>query len=204
MKKCLMLISVFLLSLPLAMAQGRGGGGGGGGQGGGQGSGGNAQGQGQNQSGRPGGMQTGSESVQRLRARVHATDQQGDQIQSCSKAADKIRKQARDMAKTGARFKGDKARKQLAQVKERVQNMERENARLIQGLDPAQQQAWLNQLRNTERLQEQVRLRIQHMERALNEPNPDANMFGEQAREMEQVMSEWREQYRGMASDIQR
>jgi len=96
LKKSLIVFPIFLLLLSTAFPQGKGGGGGGQGQGQGMGQGqGQGMGQGQGQ-GQGGGQAT---NAQMEHKRIKATEQQRDQIRSCDKLADDIRKQTRKMAK---------------------------------------------------------------------------------------------------------
>lgn len=99
LKKSLIVFPVFLLLQSTAFPQGKGGGGGKGqGQGQGQGQGmGQGQGVGQGQGqGQGGGQAT---NAQMEHKRIKATKQQRDQIRSCDRLADNIRKQTRKMAK---------------------------------------------------------------------------------------------------------
>ncbi len=196
LRKYLILFSIFLLSLSVAFSQGRGGR-----QGQGQAQGkspgpGFGQGQGQGQTG----AQAGN--TQREQKRIHATKQQRDQIRTCDRAADSIRKQARSMAKnTGKKYSAAEANQQRNQIRDQIRTMDQEHERLMNGLDATQQQAWQGQIREMNQLRQQLNLRQQQMDTELGSPNPDANRVAEHAREIEQTMNSLRAQYHALASE---
>ena len=196
LKKSLILFPIFLLSLSMAFPQGRGGRQS---QGQGQGQGpGVGQGQGQG----PAGAQVGN--TQREQKRIHATKQQRDQIRTCDRAADSIRKQARTMAKnTGKKYSAAEANQQRNQIRDQIRTMDQEHERLMNGLDATQQQAWQEQIREMNQLRQQLNLRQQQMDSELRSPNPDANRVADHAREIEQTMNSLRTQYRGLSSQVE-
>ncbi len=188
-KRLLIMFSLILLVLPAAFSQRRGGGQG-------QGSG-RSQGQGQVQQG----AQNGS--MQMERRRIHTTTQQRNQIRTCDKRADGIRKQARKMAQTsGNKFNANDAIRQQSQIHDQSRTMEQEHDRLISGLDAAQQQAWQEQIRNMTQLRQQLNLQQQQMEAELK-GNPDARQVAERAQEMERTMSRLRNQYAILSSQLE-
>ncbi len=202
LKKTLILFPIVLLALSLAFPQGRGGRQGqgqgpGSGQGPGPGSGqglGTGQEQGQSQSGSKAG------SGQMEQQRIKATTQQRDQMRTCDKLADNIRKQARKMSQTSTgSFNADQAVRQQNQIRDQVRTMEQEHERLMNGLDPTQQQAWQEQIRNMDQLRQRANSQLQQMEGELK-GNPDAKRVTERARELEQTMNNWRNQYRVLSS----
>ena len=185
MKKATVLISIFLLAATVGFAQGRGGRQGQRGQG--QGS---MQGQRQGQQQSQGGMQTGRGDIDQKR--INATKQQRDQINTCSKQADDIRKQARKMAQTSEKkFNANEARQQSNQIRNQTKAMEQEHERLINSLDANQRNAWQEHVQNMNHSHQKVRSQLQRLESELNGPNPDAARVAERAREMEQTMKEW-------------
>ncbi len=196
-KKSLILFSLLLLSLPAAFPQGRGGGKG-------QGSG-RGQGQGQQMGGNQGqgqpGMQGGNSQMDRKR--IHATQQQRDQIRGCDRLADGIRKQARKMAQTsGNKFNADVANQQQSQIREQLRSMEQEHERLMNGLDAAQQQAWQEQIRNMNQSRQKLNLQQQQMDDELK-GNRDPARIAARAKEMERTMETWRNQYRVLSSQAE-
>jgi len=188
-KKSLILFSLFLVTAFNLLAQGRGGAQGRSG----------AQGQ---QAGRdqPAGRQSkpqerGAGNQQHARA----STRQRDQIRTCDQQADKIRKQMRKMAQTPSqKFNADQARQQWNQLQQQIRAMEQEHERLMNGLDANQQQAWQEEIRNMNRLREQLRTAMQQMNSELGSSNPDPAGVAERAREMEQFMQEWRKQYHAL------
>ncbi len=191
-----LIIPVVILStaLPYAWSQGKGG------------QGGRSQ-----QSGQPQGQQrgpSGSErsygTIERERDRVLVSHQQRDQLRTCDRSADAVRDQARQMGKygQGAGFNADKARQDRDRLQEQVRTMQQEHERLMQGLNPGQQQALESHVRNLNRLQERLNTRMENLNGELGKADPDAKRVAEQAREMERVSKEWREQYRSIQERI--
>jgi hypothetical protein len=203
LKKFWIVFPIFLLLLPAAFPQGKGGGGGGGrsqgqdqrqGQGQSQGQ---VMGQGQGQAG----TQAGGGQMEQKR--IKATKQQQDQIGSCDKLADDIRKQARKMAKDSANnLNSGQINQQQVHIRNQIRTMEQEHERLINGLDGTQQQAWQEQIRNMNQLRQQLNLQQQQMDNELK-ANPDAKRVAERAREMERTMNEWRKQYGVLSSQAE-
>ena len=189
-------IAFLCAALPLALPQGKGGQ-----RGGGQSSG---QGQGQGQQGRPGGSDRGSGSTDGERDRIHVSQQQRDQVKSCDGSADAVRKQAGKMGKSGqgGGFNAGKARQDRDRLQEQVRAMQQEHQRLMQGLNPGQQQALESDVRDMNRLQERLNTHMENMNGELRKDAPDAKRVAEQAREMERVSKEWREQYRAVQSRL--
>jgi hypothetical protein len=207
LKNILILMSIFLLLASTALPQGRGGQGQGKGQGMGSGQGqgmGGGQGQGIGQGAGQGQGSAQSGDMQRDQKRVRATTQQRDQIRECDKLADGVRKQARAMSQSGGKkFNAENAKKQNSQIREQVRTMEQEHERLMNGLDSSQQQAWQEQIRNMNQSRQQMNTRLQQMAQDLGSPDPDPKRVSENAREMENAMNKWRDQYRILASQAE-
>lgn len=204
-KKSLMALPIILLLLPTAFPQGKGGGkGGGGGQSQGQGQG-RVQGQGQGQvmgqgQGQGGGQATNAQIEHK---RIKATKQQRDQIRSCDKLADEVRKQARKMSKdSGKMLNQGQLTQQQAHMRNQIRQMEQEHERLMNGMDANQQQAWQEQIRNMNQLRQQLNLQQQQMEDEAK-GNPDAKRIAEHARAMERTMNEWRKHYGVLSSQAE-
>ncbi len=186
LKRSLIVFPFFLLLLSIAFPQGRGGGGQGQGQSKGQG-----QASGQRQ-GQGGGQATNAPMEHK---RIKATRQQRDQIRSCDRLADDIRKQARKMAKdSGKNLSSGQTNQQQVHIRNQIRKMEQEHERLNNGLDASQQQTWQEQIRNMNQLRQQLNLHQQQLDDELK-GNPDAKRVAERAREMEQTMNDWRKQY---------
>jgi len=197
LKKSLVLFPIFLLLLSTAFPQGKGGSRG---QGQGQ-----SQGQGRAMSQGQGQGQSSSQgaNTQMERKRVKATEQQRSQIRACDKLADDIRKQARNMASdSGKKLNYGQLNQQQVHIRNQIRQMEQEHERLMKDLDANQQQAWQEQIRNMDRLRQQLNLSQQQMDDELK-GNPDAKRVAERAREMERTMNEWRKQYGVLSSQAE-
>jgi chromosome segregation ATPase len=195
MKRKLVLWIAFLAAaVPLALAQGRGG----------QGGKGQNSGYGQGQQRRSEGSESGAGNTDRQHDRVHASQQQQDQVKACDRAAVAVRDQARQMGKYGqnAGFNADKAHQDRDQLQERVRAMQQEHERLMQGLNQRQQQALESHVRNMTRLQEQLNARMQDLNAELDKANPDLKPVTTHAREVERVSEEWRNQYDSIRSRL--
>lgn len=193
-------LAAFVLAVPLVSAQGKGGGGQGRPQGEGQGQG---QGQAQGQQGQQGrGSEMGKGTMQR--DRIRATDQQRDQIRTCDQSMDRVRTRARDMAQAsaGKNFNADQARQQRNQLRNEVQTMEQEHARLMQGMSGEQREAFQSQIRSMEQNRERIHTRLQEMEQELAGAGPNGNRVAEQARAVEREMKEWQKANRKMATEM--
>lgn len=199
-RKSLVFLAAFVLAVPLACAQGKGGGGQGRPQGQGQGQG---QGQAQGQQGQQGrGSEMGKGTMQR--DRIRATNQQRNQIKTCDQSMDRVRTRARDMAQAagGKNFNADQARQQRSQLRNEVQTMEQEHARLIQDLSAEQREAFQDQIRSMDQNRERIHTRLQEMEQELAGAGPNGKRVAEQARAIEREMKEWQKTNRKMASDM--
>jgi len=188
------LIVILVLSVFAAFPQGRGGGGQGGRQGGGQSQGGQGGGQ---QQGGMGGMQTGAGQGQMDRDRTRLNTQQRDQARACDQLADGIRKQARTMAKNSGGKNVTQAQlvKQRDQLREQVRAMEQEHERLMNGIDPAQQQQWREQILNMNQHRQQINNQLQQLGSDIDSADPNLERVAERAREMERIMKRWRDGY---------
>jgi hypothetical protein len=194
LKKSLIVFPIFLLVLSAAFPQGKGGGGKGQGQGQGMGQG---QGQGQGQ----GGQQ--AMNAQMEQKRIKTTTQQREQIRSCDKLADDIRKQTRKMAKdSGKNLNTGQLNQQQVHVRNQIRKMEQEHAQLMNGLDANQRQAWQEQIRSMSQLHQQLNLQQQQLDDELK-GNPDAKRVAERAQQMERTMNEWRKQYGVLSSQAE-
>ena len=133
--------------------------------------------------------------------RNQTTQQQRDQIRSCNKLADGIRKQARKMAQaSGSKFQVGEANKQQIQIQNQFQTMEQEHEQLMNGLNITQNQAWHEQIKNMNQFRQQLNLQLQQMNTELSLTNPDSKRITERAREIEQIMNNWRKEYNTLSS----
>jgi hypothetical protein len=181
-KKVLCLISALLLSLP-AFAQGRGG------------SQGRQQGRRQNQET----VQAGA--GQRDRDQTRLTTQQRDQLRTCDRLADGIRKQARTMGKSaGSNAPAGQLSGQRDQIRNKIREMEQEHNRLINGIDPTQQQRWQERIRNMTQLQQQLQAGLKQLDEDVDSGTPDPKRINERTREIEQTMKQWQKHYGALSS----
>ncbi len=151
-----------------------------------------SQGQGQR------GFQAGS--VQMERKRIQATTQQREQMRTCDRLANNIRRQARKMAQpTGGKFNANEAGKQQGQIRDQVRALEQEHERLIDSFDATQKRDWQKQIKNINELRKQLNSQLQQMDAELK-AGPDAGRVAEHARDVERTMDQWRMQYRLFAS----
>jgi len=197
-------VVVLLAASPVLYAQ-RGGGGGGQ-----RGGGGGMQGQrpttvGQPQGGQQGqgqGQQQGTRDQQRQR--IHATDQQRGQYNTCTQSAVRVRTQARDMAKAakGGGVNNEQFRQEHAQLRNEIQTMQQEHDRFAQGLSEDQRASLQDRIRKMDQARDRVHTQSQQMDQEMTQANPDAKRIATQAREMEKAMKEWQKQYRGLGSEI--
>jgi uncharacterized membrane protein YccC len=207
LKKSLIVFPMVLFLSSTAFPQGKGGGMGGS-RGQGQGQGGQTTGQGQGQGSQTTGQGQGQSSgqsgnTQMDRIRVKSTTQQRDQIQSCEKQADAVRKQARTMAEgAGKKLNAGQLNQQQSHIQNQIKQMEQDHQRLMSGLDATQKQAWQDQIKNMDRLHQQLNTQQQQMDGELK-GNPDAKRVADQAREMERTMNEWQKQYSVLASQAE-
>jgi chromosome segregation ATPase len=157
---------------------------------------------GRGQSGKQG--QQGQQGGTQDRKRIQATDQQRDQLRTCTSSADRIRQQAREMANTasGAGFKVDQARQQRDQLREQIQTMQQEHERLVQGLSQEQKAQLQERIRVMDQQHARVRNQLQAMDQEFGQAQPNGKRISQQARETERAMNEWQKQYRNMSSEM--
>ncbi len=189
LKRVLIMFPILLLVFSTAFPQGRGGR-----QGRQQ-----AQRQSQSQGGVWGTDQTRVGQMEQKR--IHTTQQQRNQIHSCNKLADGIQKQARKMAQmSGNQFNADEANQQQSQIQNQFRMMEQEHEQLMNGLNPTQNQAWKEQIRNMNQFRQQLNLQLQQMNNELSSANPDSKQIKERAKELEKIMNNWRKEYSTISS----
>jgi predicted nucleic acid-binding Zn-ribbon protein len=187
MKKFTIFFSLFILTAAAAYPFGRGGGAGRGGNGG------NGR-NGNFQQGQQGGNQNGGGETNRYQKRINS--QQRKQLGECSGIADGIRTQARTMSRNGGKnFNTDNARQQFSRIRERLQTMDKQHSRLMQGLSAEQQQAFQKNIREMNRLQLQLNNQLREMDSELAPANPDAKKVTDRARKIERTMNDWKKQY---------
>ncbi|HWQ03297.1 MAG TPA: hypothetical protein VNL38_02350, partial [Candidatus Nitrosotenuis sp.] len=139
------------------------------------------------------------------RQRIRATDQQREQFRTCDQAMDRVRQQARDMARTsgGAQFNAGEARQQRDRLREHFQLMQQEHERLMLGLNAEQRQSQEARHRNMEQIRERIQARLQEMDRELAAENPNGKQIAEQARNIEREMAQLQKHHRAMKADLE-
>jgi hypothetical protein len=173
---------LLLLTLPV-FAQGRGG------------SQGRQQSHGQNQ----GSVQAGV--GQRDRNQVHLSTQQQDQLRTCDRLADGIRKQARAMSKAaGGNSSVGPLSGQRDQIRNKVREMDQEHNRLMSGIEPDQQRRWQAQIKNMTQLRQQLQTQLQRLDDDVDSAPPDPKRITARTREIERTMSQWQKQYSILSS----
>jgi hypothetical protein len=189
-RKAFVLIATLLSATVIAFPQGRGGGQGGGNQ--------QRSMQGGAQSGH-GGMQTGTGQGQMDRDRIRLNNQQRDQIRTCDRLADGVRKQARTMAKSSGN-KADKGQllQERDQLRDQVRAMEQEHVRLMNNMDPTQQRQWQERLNAMNQYRDQVHNQLQQIDDTFQSADPDFKGAAKRAREMERIVSRWQKEYDGL------
>lgn len=198
--KVFLTAAILTLTLPPVWAQGHGGG-----QHGGQGRPPQGQGQGQQQGmGGDAGRGTMDRDRTQDRQRVHATDQQRDQLRSCDQSMDRVRTRARDMAKTagGGNFSADQTRQHRDQLREQLRTMEQEHGQLMNGLNADQKQALEVRHRQMEQIHERMNARLQKMDKELGEATPNGKRVAEHARAVEREMKQLQKHNREMQSEM--
>jgi hypothetical protein len=73
----------------------------------------------------------------------------------------------------------------------------------MKGLDPSQQQAWQERIRNMNQSRQQINSQMQQMDAELASPNPDSKRVAERAQEMERIMNNWRKEYKALSSEVE-
>jgi len=141
---------------------------------------------------------------QRSQLRSQATDQQRQQYRTCDQSMERIRTQARDMARmsNGTTFNADQARQQREQLRDQVRTMDQQHQRMMQGLDNRQLTAVEQRTRAMNQIQERINSRLQNMDQELAKSSPDRKIIAEQARNVEREMQRYQQQYRDMGDDL--
>ena len=140
----------------------------------------------------------------RQRQRIHATDQQGDQYRASTQACDRVRTQARVMAKAakGGGVNNPEFRQQHAQLRKEVQTMQQEQDRFMQGLSDEQRAVLQDRIRKMDQARDRIHMQSQEMDQEMSQASPNRQRIATQAREMERAMKDWQKQYRGLGSDM--
>jgi len=141
---------------------------------------------------------------QRNQLRSQATDGQREQYRTGNQSMERIRTQARDMARisNGTTFNADQARQQRDQLRDQVRTMDQQNQRLMEGLDNQQRAAVEQRTRTMNQLQERINSRLQNMDQELAKTSPDRKRIAEEAQNVERETQRYQQQYRDMGDDL--
>ena len=141
---------------------------------------------------------------QRNQLRSQATDGQREQYRTGNQSMERIRTQARDMARmsNGTTFNADQARQQRDQLRDQVRTMDQQNQRLMEGLDNQQRTAVEQRTRTMNQLQERINSRLQNMDQELAKTSPDRKRIAEEAQNVERETQRYQQQYRDMGDDL--
>ena len=139
----------------------------------------------------------------RDRVRIHATNEQRDQFRTCTQSADRVRIQAREMARQagGVGFHPDQARQQRNQVREQVRTMLEHHEMFLNGLGQEQLSAAQNRLRTMNEIRERLNTRLRELDEQLEGRNLDGRRVAESAREVERAMKEWQKHQRMLGEE---
>lgn len=193
-----LLTGLLIMTLPILTEAGHGGSGGGSGMKGASPYGGKGQYPEPEKSGKGMMMQ------QQDQKRIHATDQQRDQVRACVHSADRLHLRTRDMihATEGGAFNIDAARQDRERIRNEIRIMEEEQNRFMQGLNAEQREQMRERTRTMEEHRERLNSQFREMDQELSKSDPDRERISRQAREMERTMNEWQNEYRGTGSDM--
>lgn len=210
-KAVLFAAALVLAAAPILVAQGRGGQGGGGpqsgmGQQGQPGMGQQGQQPGMGQSGSPQDMGQGQQQANRdqQRQRIHATDQQRNQYNTCTQSADRVRTHARTMADAarGGGANNQEVRQQQQQLRNEIRTMQQENQRFMKGLSDEQRAEMQDRIRSMDRSRDRLNTCLQQMDDELAKAEPDRKRIREHATELDKAMKEWQKRYRNLGSEM--
>jgi DNA repair exonuclease SbcCD ATPase subunit len=149
-----------------------------------------------------GGGQGGSapdRDAQRHRLRTRPQEQR-DRYRTCDRSLDRVRSEARDMARYtgGPTFFASYARFQRDQLREGIRTLQQEHEHLMQALSDKQKGAVQEHVRAVQQIQARINTLLQQMDQELGKDVPDSDRLAEQTRAIEQEVSQWQIQNRQM------
>jgi hypothetical protein len=190
-RRVLLVAAAFLFASPAIAAQGRPSGGG-------------QRGQKPATAGQQQGQANQQQGGQGTRQRIQATDQQRDQLRTCTQTTDRIREQARDMDRLArsSTFDAGKVRQQRDQIRDQLRTMEQEHQRLMNGMSEDQKQALRTRTEQMNQIRERVNNQLGRLDEELGKPNPNAKQVSKTAEQISREMNQWKSQYRAMESEM--
>lgn len=136
--------------------------------------------------------------------RIRLTDQQQEHYRACTQSQDRVRNQARDMARLADRqgFTTEQAGQHRDRLREQVRTMQEEHRLLMEGLTPEQQDAARAQIRNMARAQERLQTRMAALDSEVGSDPFSFPRVTQQAREVERAMKEYQKRHRQLGDKI--
>ena len=123
--------------------------------------------------------------------RIHATDEQRDQVQACNQTLERAQMSLRSLPA------------QADQLREQIATLNQEQEKLIAGLDKTQRDQLRTRIRDMERARDHSNAALKKLSGELAKSKPDQKRLTELAAEMEKEMAPWQEQYRGLQADFE-
>ena len=135
---------------------------------------------------------------------MRATDQQRDQLNTCTRAADRVRSQSLDMQRVSKSkdFSPDRARQKYNPLRDEVRALQQQHEQFAKGLTEEQRARLEEHIRSIDQSRERLQPGLQEMDRELGQPVPDRQRLTEQAKEIEREAKTWQKQNRTVGSEM--
>jgi len=150
------------------------------------------------------GMGAGTEMREQQRARIHASDQQRQQLHDCNQAADRIRTQSRDMMRQSKN--STMTPTQVNQWREQLQNqikeMNRNHEQLMSGLSEEQKNASRHAIQEIEQARAQLMQTTERLNNQLAAPELNRDRIGDEAHEAERAASQLKKRQSEFAAQL--
>ena len=136
--------------------------------------------------------------------RIHLPDQQRDRYKDCAAAADRIRLQARDLAKVakGSGFNSATAREQRDRLRDHVGTMFQEHDRFMSKFGDNAQARLQDRRRQLHQDRERIHAHLQAVDHQLERSVPDRQRVRAEAREVKRAVRAWQKHYRQLGYDL--
>lgn len=144
----------------------------------------------------------GARDEQRLR--IHATDQQRQQLRDCTQSADRIRNRARDMARLSknATITPKQAQQWREQLQNELQSITRNQEQLMAGLSEEQRIASQQNIEQMEQARTQLLRLAELLDDELIAPELQQNRIREQARDAERAADQLKNHQNELAAQL--
>ena len=138
------------------------------------------------------------------RVRLEATQQQQQQVRTCTEAAEQVRRQAREIVKSarGTGPAGESPPQQHRLLQDRVRTMEQEHNRLMQSLNEQQRAQLQDRIRQMTAARNRVQSEMERLGPLMEGGDPDPARVRDHAREVERASKTWEKQYRRIESEM--